>query len=83
MCGRKEIPDTYGEATQECKEAQLRYGQLTEELGRKIGLSIGFDGLGSKLPEFGKDKEWYSSRVDGKRREIDTQLPKITEEGGK
>ena len=45
MEGQKEIICNYGADTEEWIESQIKYGQLKEEMVRKIGLSIGFEGL--------------------------------------
>ena len=49
---------SYGDDSGECEEAQANYDQLKEELGRQIGLGMGFEGLRSKLGEWEEDKQW-------------------------
>ena len=41
-----EILDAHSNDTQEWQEAHMKYGKLTEESVKRIGLSIGFERLG-------------------------------------
>ena len=44
MGGRKEIIDTCGRDTKEWQDAQVRYGQLGEDLGRGLRYVLVVDG---------------------------------------
>ena len=70
MGDRDGISDTDGKEEGEWREAQLRYGQLKEELDRQIGLGIGFGGFRNKLQEWEEDKERYASRGEIIRGEL-------------
>ena len=49
--------ETYGEDTQEWKEAQVHYGNIKKDLEREISLGIGFVGSGEALNDWGEDRE--------------------------
>ena len=80
MGGRKEIIDTFGTDTTEWQEAQVRYGQLGENLETQIGLCVGLGGLGGKSNNRDEAREWNDGVKELKRRGIDRQLPRIDED---
>ena len=55
MDGRGEVIDTFGDDTADWAEAQLKYEKLTEDLDRRIILSIGCEWIREKLNSWDED----------------------------
>ena len=68
MEDREYVIDTYGEETEEYKEAKMDLGEKQNELYRQIELSCGFEELRRGLDDFEEAKKWKSSEEKRKAR---------------
>ena len=57
----------------------MQYGNLKGELEKKVGLSIGFEGLRDKLDKLGDDRKSMVIWKDLDQRGVGRNLPEISE----
>ena len=73
---------TYGEDTEEWKEANAKLEENQKELSRQIELSLGFGELGGKANNFEEDKIWKENGETRRKECGGNQVPTIREEEG-
>ena len=79
MEDKEYVIGTYGEETEEYKEAKMDLEEKKNELNRQIELSCGFGELRRSLDDFEEAEKWKTTQeID--RQEVEDQLPTIQEE---
>ena len=78
MEDKEYVIDTYGEETEEYKEAKMDLQEKKNELNRQIELSCGFGELRS-LGDFEEAKKWKTIEEIDRQEEAGDQLPTIQE----
>ena len=61
---------SYGDDTQERREAQLRYGKMKGNLGREISLGIGFGEFRGNLKDWEEDRRIMQNARWGRKGEL-------------
>ena len=72
--------ETYGEETEEYKEARMNWGERKNELNKQIELSCGFEELRLNLDVFEEMKEEKAMDEIERRKKVEYQLPTIQKE---
>jgi hypothetical protein len=77
----KYVIETFGEDTEEWKEATQKAHDLRENLRVQFELKNSYEELRTQLEEWEEDKQWKAREESNRRATVERNLPTIPEEG--
>ena len=76
------VINTFGENTEEWKEATQKAHEMREELRVQFELRNSYGELRNQLEEWEEDKQWKAREESNRRANVERNLPTIPEGGG-